>query len=92
MRAFCAVQLRDGLRKKSLSSRTEDYFRLKGFDEESGEPLYRDKHEKRRSIRQKKRKDFLKSKMHSKKSIQNEENTNENTEEKADASGIDDNE
>lgn len=90
--AFCAVQLRDGLRKKSLSSRTEDYFRLKGFDEESGEPLYRDKHEKRRSIRQKKRKDFLKSKMHSKKSIQNEENTNENTEEKADASGIDNNE
>lgn len=71
--AFCAVQLRDGLRKKNLSSKTEDYFRLKGFDEDSGEPLYRDKHEKRRTIRQKRRKDFLKSKLHNKKITKNEQ-------------------
>ena len=43
--AFFAVQLRDKLREKGLSSRTEDYFRLKGFDEETGEPIYRKKHD-----------------------------------------------
>lgn len=60
--AFCAVLLRDGLRKKKLSSCTEDYFRLKGFNEETGEPEYRDRHEKRRSVRQKKRRDFIMNK------------------------------
>ena len=43
--AFFAVQLRDKLREKGLSSKTEDYFRLKGFDEETGEPIYRKKHD-----------------------------------------------
>ena len=43
--AFFAVQLRDKLRAKGLSSKTEDYFRLKGFDEETGEPIYRKKHD-----------------------------------------------
>lgn len=59
--AFCAVQLRDGLRKKNLSSKTEDYFRLKGFDEETGEPIYRDRHEKRKTVRQNRRKNILKN-------------------------------
>lgn len=65
--AFFAVQLRDGLRKKNMSSRTEDYFRLKGFDEETGEPIYRDKHEKRKSLRQKRRKMLLQEKLYRKK-------------------------
>ncbi len=57
--AFFAVQLRDKLREKNLSSKTEDYFRLKGFDEETGEPIYRKKHDfAKRSI--KKRKGFFK--------------------------------
>jgi len=56
--AFFAVQLRDKLREKGLSSKTEDYFRLKGFDEETGEPIYRKKHDfAKPSI--KKRKGFL---------------------------------
>ena len=58
--AFFAVQLRDGLRKKNLSSRTADYYRLIGFDEDTGEPVYRAKHEKRKSIRQRKRKATIK--------------------------------
>lgn len=49
--AFCAVQLRDGLREKNLSSRTEDYYLLAGFDEVTGEPVYRDKNETRRTIK-----------------------------------------
>lgn len=58
--AFFAVQLRDKLREKNLSSKTEDYFRLKGFDEETGEALYREKHEKRRTIRQNRHKSVWK--------------------------------
>ncbi|MBQ8318126.1 MAG: AI-2E family transporter [Lachnospiraceae bacterium] len=59
--AFFAVQLRDKLRAKGLSSKTEDYFRLKGFDEETGEPIYRKKHDYAKpSI--KKRKGFFKKK------------------------------
>ena len=55
--AFVAVTLRDKLREKGLSSKTEDYFRLKGFDEETGEPIYRKKHEyAKRTIKQKKKK------------------------------------
>ncbi|MGN0152720.1 MAG: AI-2E family transporter [Wujia sp.] len=61
--AFIAVQLRDGLRKKNLSSKTEDYFMLKGFDEKSGEPIYRDKHEKRKTLRQKRKKLMLQNKL-----------------------------
>lgn len=57
--AFFAVQLRDRLREKNLSSKTEDYFRLKGFDDETGEPIYRKKHDfAKRSI--KKSKGFFK--------------------------------
>ncbi len=57
--AFFAVTLRDKLRDKGLSSKTEDYFRLKGFDEETGEPIYRKKHDfAKRSV--KKRKGFFK--------------------------------
>jgi predicted PurR-regulated permease PerM len=54
--AFVAVWLRDSLRGKNLSSRTEDYFRLTGFDEKTGEPMYRSKHEERITARQRKRK------------------------------------
>lgn len=57
--AFIAVQLREGLRKKKLSSETEDYYRLVGFDEETDAPMYRDKHEKRMSIRQQRKKQIL---------------------------------
>lgn len=57
--AFIAVQLRDGLRKKNLSSETEDYYRLVGFDEETDAPMYRDKHEKRMSLRQQRKKQLL---------------------------------
>ena len=57
--AFFAVQLRDKLREKGLSAKTEDYFRLKGFDDETGEPIYRKKHDfAKRSI--KKSKGFFK--------------------------------
>ena len=59
--AFIAVQLRDGLREKNLSSNTEDYFRLKGFDEETGEPIYRKKHDfARRSVKKRKKKSMFK--------------------------------
>ena len=59
--AFCAVQLRDGLREKNLSSKTEDYFRLKGFDEETGEPIYRKKHDfAKRTVKKRKRKSLWK--------------------------------
>lgn len=54
--AFFAVQLRDGLRAKKMSSKTEDYFRLTGFDEETGEPQYAAKLYGRRSLKKKKRK------------------------------------
>ncbi len=57
--AFFAVQLRDKLREKGLSSKTEDYFRLKGFDEETGEPIYRKKHDFAKPT-VKKRKGFFK--------------------------------
>lgn len=52
--AFFAIQLRDGLRKKNLSSDTKDYIGLKGFDEKTGQPIYRDKREKRRKIKNRK--------------------------------------
>ena len=55
--AFIAVLLRDGLRAKNLSSNTSDYFRLIGFDEETGEPVYRAREEGRKSI--KRRKSYL---------------------------------
>lgn len=59
--AFIAVQLRDGLREKNLSSNTEDYFRLKGFNEETGEPIYRKKHDfAKTKIKKNKKKSFLK--------------------------------
>lgn len=61
--AFCAVQMRDGLRRKNMSSKTEDYFRLIGFDEKTGEPLYREEHEVRRTLRQTKRKSILTKKL-----------------------------
>ena len=50
--AFFAVQLRDKLRAKNLSSNTGDYIRLRGFDEETGEPIYRERHERRKSLRE----------------------------------------
>jgi hypothetical protein len=53
--AFIAVWLRDSLRAKNLSSATEDYFRLTGFDEKTGKPVYRSKHEERITARQRKR-------------------------------------
>ncbi len=54
--AFFAVVLRDKLREKGLSSKTEDYFRLKGFDEETGEPVYRKKHDYgKRTIKKRKK-------------------------------------
>lgn len=55
MYAFFAVKLRDGLREKNLSSATKDYLLLKRFDDETGEPIYRDYHETRKTIKQKKR-------------------------------------
>jgi UPF0716 family protein affecting phage T7 exclusion len=54
--AFIAVWLRDSLRAKNLSSKTEDYFRLTGFDEKTGTPMYRSKHEERITARQRKKK------------------------------------
>lgn len=81
--AFFAVQLRDGLRKKNLSSHTEDYIHLSGFDEETGEPVYRDKHEKRRSLRQKRRRMLLQRKNHKKKAEENNISTDEDKEEGA---------
>lgn len=54
--AFIAVQLRDGLRAKNMSSKTEDYFRLIGFNEETGEPMYAAKLYGRKSIKKRKRK------------------------------------
>ncbi len=54
--AFIAVQLRDGLRAKNMSSKTEDYFRLIGFNEETGEPMYAAKLYGRRRIKKRKRK------------------------------------
>lgn len=48
--AFCSVLLREGLKKKELSTNTEDYVGLKGFDEQTGEPIYRDLHEKRKKL------------------------------------------
>ncbi|MCM1272988.1 MAG: AI-2E family transporter [Clostridium sp.] len=56
--AFFAVQLRDGLRAKNLSSKTEDYFRLTGFDTETGEPKYAQKLYGRRPIKNKKKNFF----------------------------------
>lgn len=54
--ALVAVLLRDGLRSKNLSSDTEDYHLLKGFDEETGEPIYKDGNENtRRTIKHKKK-------------------------------------
>lgn len=53
--AFIAVTLRDSLRAKNLSSATEDYIRLAGFDEETGEPFYHDKIEGRTTLKQKKK-------------------------------------
>ncbi len=54
--AFVAVLLRDKLRAKGLSSNTEDYFRLTGFDDETGEPIYRKKHDySKNSIKKTKR-------------------------------------
>lgn len=58
--AFCAVLLRDKLREKNLSTKTEDYFRLKGFDLETDEPIYRKKHDfGRRKIKYKKKKSIF---------------------------------
>ena len=54
--AFIAVMLRDGLRKKELSSKTEDYLLLAGFDEETGKAIYHDEHDVRKTIKQKKKK------------------------------------
>ncbi|MGN0368828.1 MAG: AI-2E family transporter [Wujia sp.] len=58
--AFFAVQLRDKLRAKSMSSNTADYVRLEGFDEKTGEPIYRDKHEKRKTLRHRRNKQVVK--------------------------------
>lgn len=49
--ALIAVLLRDGLRSKNLSSDTEDYHLLKGFDLETGEAIYKDKNDTRRTIK-----------------------------------------
>ena len=57
--AFFAVQLRDKLRAKSMSSNTADYVRLEGFDEETGEPVYRDKHETRKTLRHRRNKQVV---------------------------------
>jgi len=73
--AFFAVQLRDGLRKKELSSVTADYVDLKGFDLETGEAVYRDKNEIRKTIKQAKRKDSKKLKL---KKIDDNKNNNNN--------------
>lgn len=60
---FFAIVLRDKLREKGMSSTTEDYFRLRGFDEVTGEPIYRKKHDYgRATIKQKKRKNKIKLK------------------------------
>ena len=53
--ALVAVLLRDGLRSKNLSSDTEDYHLLKGFDLETGEPVYKDKNDTRRTIKHRKK-------------------------------------
>lgn len=54
--AFVAVMLRDGLRKKELSSKTEDYLLLAGFDEETGEAIYHTEHDVKKTIIHKKKK------------------------------------
>ena len=62
--AFFAVQLRDKLRAKKLSSNTGDYIRLRKFDDETGEPVYREKHERRRSLREKRTKGVFRKLKH----------------------------
>ncbi|MDE6025279.1 MAG: AI-2E family transporter [Lachnospiraceae bacterium] len=82
--AFFAVQLRDGLRAKNLSSKTEDYFRLTGFDDETGEPKYAEKFYGRRTIKNKKKSFFqrIKDKRDAKKEdVSDEEKASDQKEE-----------
>ena len=68
--AFFAVQLRDKLRAKDLSSATGDYIRLKKFDEETGEPIYQERHDERKTLRESRMKQVFRrwmEKMHLKK-------------------------
>ncbi|MBQ9610413.1 MAG: AI-2E family transporter [Lachnospiraceae bacterium] len=74
--ALFAVMLRDGLRNKNLSSDTEDYHLLKGFDEETGEPIYRDKHEKRQTLKKKKKKHFYDKMLQKKQAEKDNEDIN----------------
>ena len=53
--ALVAVLLRDGLRNKNMSSETADYQLLKGFDLETGEPIYKSKDDKVRTIKHRKK-------------------------------------
>ena len=69
-----AILLRDGLRKKNLSSVTADYFYLQGFDEETGEAVYHDKYAGRRSIKKEKKARKKHLIMLRKKSAEEEEN------------------
>lgn len=74
--AFFAVQLRDRLRAKKLSSSTDDYIHLMKYDEETGEPIYREAHARRKSLRQGRMKDVLKrfiAKFHRKEDEENDE-------------------
>lgn len=82
--AFIAVNLRDSLRRKHLSSNTADYIGLKGFDEETGKPEYRDRHEKRRTLKTVKRDNKLQAKkmIAIKNAEANKESENKNTENK----------
>lgn len=83
--AFCAVQLRDGLREKKMSSKTEDYYLLAGFDEVTGEPVYRDKNEARKTIKNRKHKFSLGKLLSKFKKSKNVKTDDENTE--SDAAG-----
>ena len=80
--AFFAVQLRDKLRAKEYSSRTEDYIRLKKFDDETGEPIYRERHDERKTLRESRLKQVFRrwmEKMHLKKHENAAKGTTEET-------------
>lgn len=76
--AFFAVQLRDKLRAKSLSSGTADYIKLKKFDDETGEPIYRERHDERKTLRESRAKSVVRNfmnKMHVKQREKDAEQT-----------------
>lgn len=83
MYALFAVMLRDGLKEKKFSTKTEDYYLLAGFDEETGKPIYRDRHEVRSHMQQRNRKfslRYLASKFKRKKNYEDVKEDNRQSE------------